>query len=588
MSHEAWITLLLLVAMLAAMVRGRSPDLVLLAGTVALLAFGVLTPEEALAGFSNEGMITVGVLFVVAAGIRETGGLDAILRVVLGAPKRVGSAQLRMMVPVSALSAFLNNTPLVAIMLPIVTDWARRVNIAPSKLLMPLSFATILGGTCTLIGTSTNLVVSGLAKARTPPLTFGLFDLAPLGIPVLIAGLAYMLIASRWLLPSTKSPLSESDNARQFMVAMRVEPGSAVVGRTVEQAGLRHLPGLFLVEIQRAGHVIPAVGPETRLEPDDQLLFAGIVESVVDLRKVRGLVPATDQLSKIIAPRPERRLVEVVVAARSALAGMSIRETKFRTTYDAAVIAVHRGGERIAAKVGDIVLKPGDVLLVEAAPSFTNRYRNDQSFALVREVEGSAAPHHEKAWLATGITVAMVLTTAFGIAPLIIAALVAAALMLFSGCMTVARAREAVEPRVLLAIASAFAVGAAMEKTGLAGSLADLLVGVASPFGRIGVISGVYVATALLTNLITNNSAAALMFPLCAASAEAAGIEHKPMLLVMMMAASASFATPIGYQTNLMVYGPGRYRFMDFVRFGGPLQVITAVVTIAVASALWL
>jgi di/tricarboxylate transporter len=453
---------------------------------------------------------------------------------------------------------------------------------------MPLSFAAILGGTCTLIGTSTNLVVSGLAQESSHPVTFGFFDIAWIGIPVLVSGLAYIVLAAPFFLPDRAEANEAVGNPKEYMVAMRVEPDSPVVGRTVEQAGLRQLPGLFLVERQRAGDVIPAVGPTTKLEANDQLLFAGIVDSVVDLRKVRGLVPATAQIDKLVAPRPERRLVEVVVASRSTLAGMSIRETRFRTEYDAAIIAVHRGGERVRSKLGDIVLRPGDVLLVEASPRFVRRHRHDRSFALLREVEGSAPPRHERALIAAVITVVMVIVSATGLLPLLTASLLAATCLLVTRCLNTAQALGSIEPRVLLTIAASFAVGNAIAGTGLATIMADGLVSAMAPFGPVGVIAGLYAATALLSSVVTNNSAAALMYPFCDAAATASGLELKPILLVLMMAASASFSTPIGYQTNLMVYGPGKYRFSDFIRFGLPLQVVAGAVTVSVTTWLWL
>jgi di/tricarboxylate transporter len=585
MGFDAWVTLAALVGAISAMVSGRPPDIVLVGGLTVLLAFGVLTPAEALAGFSNEGMLTVGVLFVIAAGIRQTGAMDEFLRRALGAPKTVGVAQMRMMLPVALVSAFVNNTPVVAIVLPVVMDWTRRAGLVASKVLIPLSYAAILGGTCTLIGTSTNLVVSGLAKAHDPPVHIGMFDITVLGVPVLVAGISYVLLAGRRLLPERKDAATDPEQLREYVVAMRVEAGSPIIGRTIEQAGLRHLPGLFLVEVQRDGDVMPAVEPDTVLEENDHLLFAGALDSVVDLRRVRGLVPATS--SSRVENRSDRRLIEVVVAARSTLAGLSIRETRFRTKYEAAVIAVHRGGERITGKIGDIVLRPGDVLLVEARRSFLRLHGGDRSFALLREVSGSAPPRHERAWVAALAAVSMVLASALDILPLITAALLAAGVLILTRCLTSAEAIESLELRVLIAIAAAFALGRAIEKTGLATLIGTGMVEVAGGLGVIGIVAGLYLATAVLTELITNNSAAALMFPFAMAISASGGIDPKPLLLVVMMAASASFSTPIGYQTNLMVYGPGRYRFTDFIRFGAPLQIIVGTTTIVVTSLMW-
>jgi di/tricarboxylate transporter len=584
MGWEAWVTLAVTAAMVLAMVRGLAgPDLVMLAGLSLLVTLGIVPVARGFSGFANEGVLTVAALFVVAAGVRDTGGLDALLRRVLGRPRGLGEAQLRLFLPVSAVSAFLNNTPVVAMMVPVVTDWARRNRLPLSRLLIPLSYASILGGTCTLIGTSTNLVVYGLVREQQPDLTIGLFDIALLGGPTLLVGVIYVLLASRRLLPDRAGSQELMAQPREYTVSMRIEEGSVVVGQRIEEAGLRHLPGLFLVEIERDGELMPAVDPDTLLRAGDHLLFVGVVESVVDLRRIRGLVPATDQVDKLTEPRPNRRLLEAVVGAGSSLAGKNVRELRFRTHYEAAIIAVHRNGERVTGKVGDIVLQPGDVLLLEAPPSFFERHRNDSNFALITEVEGSAPLQHDKAPLALGLLLGMVALSATGVLPLLVAALLAAGAMLMTGCLTAQEARRAVELRMVVAIAAAFGVGAALDASGAAGTLGRALVEVAAPLGPIATLAGIYAATALLTELITNNAAAALMFPLATAAGETAGLPLVAVALVVMMAASASFSTPIGYQTNLMVYGPGGYRFGDFVRFGLPLQVLLGIVTLTMA-----
>ncbi|MBI3736500.1 SLC13 family permease, partial [Candidatus Sumerlaeota bacterium] len=354
MSSHAWIAVGVMVGTLLAMALTRiGPDLIALGGLTILLTTGALAPKEAFAGFSNDGMLTVAVLFVVAAGLRETGCIGLVTQYLLGRPKSLLSAQIRLMVPTIGLSAFVNNTPLVAILMPVVSDWAKKYKFSVSKLMIPLSYAAILGGTITMIGTSTNLVVNGLLVQHTDHPALPLFEIAWVGIPCAIAGLIYMLIFSRWLLPDRVPVISQLSDPRQYTVEMMVEPGSALEGQTIEKAGLRHLPGVFLIEIDRQGDVIAAVGPQEKLRGGDRLVFAGIVESVVDLQKIRGLTPATDQVFKLDSPRSQRCLVEAVVSNTCPIIGRSIREGKFRSVYNAAVIAVAHRGERVRKKIGD-------------------------------------------------------------------------------------------------------------------------------------------------------------------------------------------------------------------------------------------
>lgn len=589
MTGPAWISILIMLASVAAMVRGLAgPDLVLAGAMTALLMFGILTPAQAAEGFGNEGMLTVGVLFVVAAGVESTGAMDWVVRRVLGRPTTTLSAQLRMMLPAAAISAFLNNTPVVAMMLPIVQDWAKRIGISPSKLLMPLSWATILGGTVTIIGTSTNLIVTGMASKRFPDMTWNLFEIAPIGLSVVAVGLLYITVMARWLLPDRTGKVQTPENPRDYSVAFRVENDSPVVGSTIEGAGLRHLPGLYLVEIERDAESIAAVSPETRLRAGDLLVFVGVLESVVDLRKIRGLAPAADdQVQKVGGPASGRRLVEAVVAYNSPLAGKTVREAAFRTRYRAAIIAVHRSGERLSGKIGDIELRFGDTLLLETQPTFLDTYRNDRSFALVSQVNSSAPVRHDRGWIAAVLLVAMVLSNALGYANLLTAGLVCAGAMMVTGCLGGPSARRALDLNVLLAIAASFSIGKALEVTGAAAVLGHSVVELTAPFGKLGALAGVYLAVMLLTEMITNNAAAALVFPIAMAAADAAGIDPRPMCYIVMFAASASFMTPIGYQTNLMVFGPGGYRFGDFVRFGAPMQLLLAATTITITYALF-
>jgi di/tricarboxylate transporter len=561
-------------------------DVILWGAVTLLVVLGIITPTEALAGLANEGMVTVGLLFIVAAGLRETGGMHLLTQRILGRPQSLWKAQFRLIVPIAAMSAFLNNTPLVAMLLPVVGDWARRLRLSVSKLMIPLSYATILGGTCSLIGTSTNLVVSGLLARTTDLPSLGMFDIAWVGIPCAIVGLAYLLLTSRWLLPERRPVFSVQDDAREYTVEMQVEAESPLVGQTIEQAGLRHLPGVYLMEIDRAGEVLAAVSPEERLCANDQLVFVGVVESVVDLQKMRGLAPATDQVFKLAHPRLKRRLIEAVVSDSCPLVDKTIRDGRFRNIYNAVVIAVARNGERIHKKIGDIILRAGDTLLLEAHPSFVEQQRNSRDFFLVSQIQNSAPRRHERAWTAVAILVAMVSVVTIGWLSMLNAAMLAAGLMIITGCCPSAIARRSVDWQVLLVIAAAFGMEAALKKSGAASAIASTLLELAGPNPWL-TLAIVYGITMLLTEVITNNAAAALMFPIAMATAASLGVHPMPFAIVLMMAASCSFSTPIGYQTNLMVYGPGGYRFSDYLRIGIPLNVLLWITSVLIIPLVW-
>jgi len=587
MSWQAWLTLSVVAVCMGMLARSRhAPDIVLAAGLTILLVAGVVSPQQALAGLANEGMVTVGVLYVVVTGLRDTGGVAWVSQSLLGRPRSLAAAQTRLMLPVAALSAFLNNTPVVAMFIPAVQDWAKRHDLSLSRLMIPLSYASIAGGACTLIGTSTNLVVNGLVRSETELPGLGMFELAWVGLPVLAVVYGCVVLGSRWLLLERRPAISRFADAREYTVEMLVEPRSPLVGKSIEDAGLRQLPGMYVVEINREGAVLPAVSPHERLKAQDRLVFVGIVDSVIDLQKIRGLTPATDQVFKLDSPRHERCLIEAVVSDSFALLGKSIREGRFRTLYGAAVIAVARNGERIDRKVGDIVLKPGDTLLLETHHSFVEQHRNSRDFLLVSRLDDSRPPRHERAGIALTIVAGMVVSVAAGWLSMLEGAMLAAGLMLVTRCTSGSVARRSVDWQVLLVIAASFGIGNALQSTGAAEAIAASLIVPAggNPWVALALV---FAITAAFTAVITNNAAAVLMFPIALATAERLGVSFMPYAITIMVAASASFATPIGYQTNLMVYGPGGYRFGDYLRIGAPVTLLVGITTVAIVPFVW-
>jgi di/tricarboxylate transporter len=587
MTWEAWLTLAVVAGMVVAMARNLASDLIMLGAVGVFLVAGLFSEafprtEKLLGGLGNEAVVTVAVLYVVVSGLSRTGAMELVTRPLLGRPRSVFAAQARLMFPVAGLSAFLNNTPIVAMCLPVVADLSKRAGIAASKLFMPLSFATILGGICTLIGTSTNMVIYGLYVAETGDRRgLSMFDPAWAGLPCAVVGITFLLLTSRWLLPDRKPALAASGDPREYSIEMEVERDSLLIGKTIEEAGLRGLPGLYLAEIERHGRVLPAVASTERLWSEDRLVFVGVLDSMLDLQRVRGLRPATSQVHKLDTPRSERCLIEAVVSNKCPLVGQSIREGKFRSVYNAAVIAVGHRGERVKKKIGDVVLEAGDTLLLEAHPSFAEQQRNRKDFFLVSKIEGSTPPGHERAWVALLILLAMVVIAGFEWLSMVQAGMIAAALMLLTGCCNAGQARRSIDWEILVTIAAALGVGETMRSTGLARQIAETAIGATGSHPWL-ILVACYATTMVLTEFLSNNATAAIIYPIAMATTASLGLEPKPYLIAVMIAASCGFATPFGYQTNLMVFGPGGYRFADFLRVGVLLDLVVMTVTVSV------
>lgn len=561
-----------------------APDVILMAAMLCLIVFGVLSVEQALSGFSNPGVLTIATLYVVAAGLRETGAVDWCSQKLLGQPKSILLAQLRLFLPVSFLSAFMNNTAVVAMFIPAVQDWSRRLKFAPSKLLLPLSYMAIIGGTCTLMGTSTNLVIDGLLQTQKSQ-SLAMFELAWLGVPlVLVAGL-FLLLCSHFLLPNKQGIFDQVDSAREYSVEAIVEANGVLVGKSIAEAGLRNLAYSYLSNIHRGGRLMSMVSPQTILQAGDTLVFIGAPECAKELLSIRGLLLAEGDSHKLKIDHHQRCLVEVVLSPDFAGVGTSIKNNRFRSLYNAVVLSVSRRGEQLTGKVGDIELQVGDTLLLETGHEFVEQYRYRKDFLLVSPLNDSTPPNLKKAPLALAALFAMIVVSASGLLSLLEAAMFAAGLMIISGCITIGKARRYVDLSVILVIAASFSLGAAIQTSGLGTLIAEyILTASASP---IVILLIVYLTTLILTELITNNAAAVLMFPLAIALAEKLQCSYMPFVIAVMFAASASFITPLGYQTNLMVMGPGGYHFKDYIKLGLPLSLLVTVISIILIPIIW-
>jgi len=592
---EPILTGILIVLMVGTMAMGRfGADIVMMGGLLILLITGVLEPSEAVAGFANQGVITVAMLYIVASAMRETGAMARITALVLGKPKDERAAQMKLALPVAVMSAFINNTPIVAMFLPTLATVARRCSFSPSKLYMPLSFASILGGVCTLIGTSTNVVVAKLLDDEQllgptgETLKFGMFTIAKVGLPIAIAGLLYILIFGRKLLPDRITPLQDAEaHDEGYHAALRVESNSPIVGKTVEGADLRDLPGLFLARIEREHTTLGAVSPHERINAGDVLVFVGQIDSVVDLQQIKGLVPSTlphsdESIDETQDPhyRPNLCISEAVISNNSTLVGLTIKESGIRTRYGAVVVAVRRQGQRLTGKLGEIRLRAGDTLLLEATPGFGDRFMTSGDFYLVNERITPAALRHDRAWAALAVLALLIVILSFGILPPMTAAMLAAGLMVLTRCCTGPQARRGVDFQILVVIGAAFGIGHAMTKTGLAAEIAHFITETVSALGPMGLLAAIYTLTSVFTATMTNNAAAVLMFPIAIAVAAEQQLNPMPFVVAITVAASCEFSTPIGYQTNLMVMGPGGYKWTDYTKFGGPLTILCGLICV--------
>ncbi len=576
-------TVLLTLIMLAA--TRISPDVVLMGALAVLVVAGILTPGEALAGFSNPGVMTIATLYLVAAGLKETGAIQWLAHRLLGQPERLKQAQLRVLLPASGLSAFMNNTTVVAMFIPAIQEWAGRLRLPPSKLLLPLSYAAIIGGTCTLIGTSTNLVVDGLLQTELGT-GLGMFSLAWVGLPLVLIGGTFLYLFADRLLPDRQGALEQLETAREYSVEVIVDGKGPLTGKTIADAGLRNLSHGYLADIERQGRLLTAVPPDTELLAGDVLIFIGAPECARELRRIHGLRPAGGDVRKLDIDHHRRCLVEAVIGPDFAGLGQTVRESRFRSRYQAVILSISRHGKRLPGKLGDISLQVGDTLLLETAQDFVDQYRYRKDFLLVSGLNDSTPPDFRKAPLALGILAAMVAASATGLLSILEAALLAGGGMLVTRCVPASKARRYVDLSVLIVISASFALGAAMNKTGAAAQIAQWLL-LADGLAPWFALALVYLLTVIFTELITNNAAAVLMFPIVTAVADQLGVDFMPFVVSIMFAASASFMTPLGYQTNLMVLGPGGYRFTDYLRLGAPLSLVVGATAVALIPWVW-
>jgi len=554
-------------------------------GVILFLLFGFLEPQDVLRGFANQQLGVIMLLLILSRVIKKTGVLESLFGFIFKKDTGYRNFLAKLMAFTSTSSAFLNNTPIVSMLIPYVHEWGKRYKIAPSKLLIPLSYAAILGGTVTLIGTSTNLIVNGLAVNRGLE-PFSLFDFSLVGVPLVIIGFFYLLIFSNFLLPSKKDILDIfKEKQREYLLEFTIPKGSNFVGKTIQETGLNKYPGVLLTEVVRGKKKIYPLSRLQELKADDILIFLGNPLKIPEmLRNEKGL--ALPNRHKDLG-EDEFNIAEAMVPFNSRLIGKRLGDMNFKRLFGASVVAVHRNGVELSGKIVDIVTHAGDLLLLVYPKEGALTVGEQRDIYLISKIKQPQRMQKKKAYFTLAAGLAAILIPTFTDISLFVSLFVMLGILLLTRIATFYDVRKGIERELVFIVAFAFVIGNVLLETGTANFISDSIIFVTQGFGLIGVLLGVYLATNIITEFVTNVGAVTIMVPVAYTSAIAVGADPTPFILAVAYAASASFLTPIGYQTNLMVYGPGEYSFKDFFRIGFPLSLIYMFVTINILGVVY-
>ena len=576
------VSLVLLGVFVAFMRDWASPDIIAMSGLLIVVVTGILGPNDMLMVFSNPAPITIGSMFVLSAALEKTGVIDQLGQVFI---KLAGQSEIRalivLMIMAAGLSAFVNNTPVVVIFLPLVIGLARTTDLKASRLLIPLSFAGMLGGTCTLIGSSTNLLIDGMTQ-QFGLAPFGLFEFSKLGVLYALAGILYLLLVGRHLLPKreTLSSILDLNETREYLLAAVVDEDSVLIGKKITETPLTKMKEVRIIEVQRKGERLMRGLDELELTESDRLLLKVHSSHIQSLKEMKGIdFPASEEgdLGLVNLELREARILEGIIGPYSSMIGKSISQMNFRQKYGAIILAVHRQGQNLQTNFKELKLAFGDTLLVEGPLDGINRLREDKDFISLtapkqRKFRESRAP------IAIATLALVVVLAAFKVMPIAALALLAAVFVVLSGCLSPEDAYEAIDWKILFLIFGMLAIGFAVEKTGGADLIAEGVINVVGDLHPIVIISIIYLMTVIITELISNNATAVLLTPLVVQMANQMDLDARPLVVAVMFGASACFATPIGYQTNTYVYGAGGYKFSDFPKVGLLLNVILWIV----------
>lgn len=589
MTLEMIVVLILALVAVVLFATERYPvELVALMVMAALLVTKIVTPEEGISGFSNSATVTVGAMFILSAALFKTGLVNMLGAWVVRMYKfNFWFALAATMVVAGVLSAFINNTPVVAIFIPIMLNVARDTNVSASKLLMPLSFAAMFGGTCTLIGTSTNILVSSIAERHGQP-AFGMFEFAPLGLIFFGAGIVYMLFIGVRLIPRRRAnkQLAEEFGMGDYSTEIVLLSDAKSVGQTVGKCALVEEVGVEIVGLIRNGKQFRLPPRRMRLEEGDVLRVVGNVEKIKKMQERQGIRLKSQAQQRKKKDEEETTLAEAIVAPNSKLEGKTLKQVRFREVYGATALAIRQRGTLMHSNVGTTRLKAGDVLLIEARPEDLEELKGDDNFVFVSEV-GLATFRKNKILPAVAIVAGVVASAALGIFPIVVSAVIGCVLLVLTGCITLNEAYDAIDWKVVFLLAGALTLGVALEKTGAALLISRFLISTLGPYGPVALIGAFYLLTSLLTETMSNNATAVLLAPIAIATAETLQVDTRPFLMAITFAASASFMTPVGYQTNTMIYSVGEYRFADFLRVGTPLNMVFLILATIFIPQFW-
>ena len=580
------VLVLILVAGVLFLTEKLSIDMVALLIMAILILSGVITPDEGIAGFSNRATVTIGALFVLSAGLFKTGAANfAGLYLSRLGKRNFWFTLIAMMLSIGVLSAFMNHTAVVAIFIPIVLDIARDIKTSPSKLLMPLAFSSILGGVCTLVGSSTNILVNSIAE-KSGEATFGMFEFAELGLTVFGVGILYMFLVGIRLIPDRGGDRRKALVKGRYLTEVVVQPQAKFLGKPLRESPLVRDLDIESLEIFRGDTRLCPPLSEVVLAGGDLLRVSCDVEKIRKLQELNGITLRSVPAGGLERRREGDYLVEAVVAPDSMLVGKTLREAHFRSVFGAGVHAIRHRGETMTDDLEATTLYPGDTLLIEARQDIVDRLRDHDAFVVVSEV-GLPTFRKRKMLVAIAIVAGVIASSTAGLMPLVACSVIGAVLIVFTRCLTLHEAYTAIDWKVIFLLAGVLTLGTALEKTGIATAVANVLISTAGAWGPTALVSVLYVLTTLFTEIVSNKAAVALLAPIAIITARTMGIDPHPLLMAVAFAGSVTFMTPVGHQVNTMIYGPGRFRFTDFMLVGLPLNVAFWILSTFLIPRLW-